>query len=156
MLLPKSGVLRKLTMINGMFTTLSGLKSSSQQLQNSANSITKITSIIQVNIQGEILPTINSIDEKLNAGIVKEVTGQISTQAAFSSNAGIIERADEIIGSMLNIKSWTPLIRVVKLTWTILQPSSGFSFPLKILAWLFQRVTTSWLTNGKNGKFRLN
>ena len=71
-------------MINGMFNALSGLRTSSQKLQNSANNLanvqtsgfkknsvtigevksggSQLTSTMRVNVQGSILPTANPTD----------------------------------------------------------------------------------------------
>ena len=114
-------------MINGIFSALSGLRTSAQQLQNNSNNLanlgtsgfkkntvttsevrsggSQLTSIIRVNTQGGILSTNNPTDERSNVDIVEEVVEQISTQAAFTSNAKVIGRTDKIIGSILNIKS---------------------------------------------------
>ena len=180
-------------MITGMFNALSGLRTSSQKLQNSANNLanvqtsgfkknsvtigevksggSQVTSTTRVNIQGSILPTGNPTDlaidgagffqvalpngsvgftragrfttnaagnmatadgneitpsinipgnspgeggngtiisgslEMSNVDIAEEMVGQITFQAAFTANAKVIMTADEVIGTILDIKS---------------------------------------------------
>ena len=43
--------------------------------------------------------------ESSNVDIAEEIVGQIVSKAAFKANASVIRAADELIGSLLDIKS---------------------------------------------------
>ena len=82
-------------MITGMFNALSGLKTFAQQLQKGANNL---ASTQTSGFKKSTIP-VNNVD------IAEEVVGQITTQTAFTENAKVISSADEIIGTILDIKS---------------------------------------------------
>ena len=82
-------------MVTGVFGALSGLKNSIQELQNSANSLANV----QTSEFKKSTVTVGNID------IAEEVVGQMTTQTAFTTNAKVISSVDEIIGTILDIKS---------------------------------------------------
>ena len=82
-------------MVTGVFGALSGLKNSIQELQNSANNLANVrTSEFK-----KSTVTVGNVD------IAEEVVGQMTTQTAFTANAKVISSVDEIIGTILDIKS---------------------------------------------------
>ena len=82
-------------MVTGVFCALSGLKNSIQRLQNSANNLANV----QTSKFKKSTVTVGNVD------IAEEVVGQMTTQTAFTANAKVISSVDEIIGTILDIKS---------------------------------------------------
>ena len=82
-------------MVTGVFSALSGLKNSIQELQNSANNLANV----QSSGFKKNTVTVGNVD------IAEEMVGQITFQAAFTANAKVIMTADEVIGTILDIKS---------------------------------------------------
>ena len=82
-------------MVTGVFGALSGLINSIQELQNSANNLANV----QSSGFKKNTVTVGNVD------IAEEVVGQMTTQTAFTANAKVISSVDEIIGTILDIKS---------------------------------------------------
>ena len=82
-------------MVTEVFGALSGLKNSIQELQNSANNLANV----QTSEFKKSTVTVGNVD------IAEEVVGQMTTQTAFTANAKVISSVDEIIGTILDIKS---------------------------------------------------
>ena len=82
-------------MVTGVFSALSGLKISIQELQNSANNL--------ANVQSSGFK--KNTDTVGNVDIAEEVVGQMTTETVFTANAKVISSVDEIIGTILDIKS---------------------------------------------------
>ena len=95
MLLPPVGFPRRLTMVTEVFGALSGLKNSIQELQNSANNLANV----QTSEFKKSTVTVGNVD------IADEMVGQMTTQTTFTTNAKVISSVDEIIGTILDIKS---------------------------------------------------
>ena len=94
-MLPPIGFPRRLAIVTGEFSALSGLKNSIQELQNSANSLANV----QTSKFKKSTVTVGNVD------IAEEIVGQITIQAAFNANSRVIGLADEMIGTILDIKS---------------------------------------------------
>jgi flagellar hook protein FlgE len=92
-------------------------KVSSVEIKNDS---TRINPISKINTQGGLKPTNNSLDlpmegdfgsngseflEVSNVDIEEEMVEQIITKAAFKANINVIKAKDEMIGSLLDIKS---------------------------------------------------
>ncbi|MDC1122551.1 flagellar basal body rod C-terminal domain-containing protein [Nitrospinaceae bacterium] len=119
-------------MLGPTFSALTGLNNASKRLQNSANNLsnvqtvgfkkgeinsvenktggTRVNSISKVNTQGGLIPTNNPLDLAIegkgsNVDIAEEMVDQIVAKAAFKANFNIIKANDEMIGSLLDIKS---------------------------------------------------
>ena len=82
-------------MVTGVFGALSGLKNSIQELQNSANNLANV----QTSEFKKSTVTVGNVD------IAEEMVGQMTTQTTFTTNAKVISSVDEIIGTILDIKS---------------------------------------------------
>ena len=82
-------------MVTGVFSALSGLKNSIQELQNSANNLANV----QSSGFKKNTVTVGNVD------IAEEVVGQMTTETVFTANAKVISSVDEIIGTILDIKS---------------------------------------------------
>ena len=97
-------------MINSMFNALSGLVTSAQKLQNSANNLANSKDLglginkITVGDQPESRPDVDST-ETSQVNISKEMVNQMTAQAAFTANADLTVIADETTGTILDIKS---------------------------------------------------
>ena len=96
-------------MINSMFNALSGLVTSAQKLQNSADKLANLKDFglginkVTVGDKPESLPDVDSTETpKAN---ISEMVNQIAAQAAFTANAEHTVIADETIGTILDIKS---------------------------------------------------
>ena len=88
-------------MINGMLNALSGLKNSAQKLQKSATSLQNSFGFEgKMNIVGKAKPEKSELID-----ISKEVVTQITAKATFTANAKVVVIADQIIGTVLDIKS---------------------------------------------------
>jgi flagellar hook protein FlgE len=91
-----------------MFNALSGLKNSAQKLQKSATSLQnsfgfekKIDIIGKAKLgKSELIDT-----HSINIDISEEVVTQITAKAAFTANAKVAVTTDQIIGTILDIKS---------------------------------------------------
>ena len=97
-------------MISSVLNALSGLVASAQKLQNSANNLANLKDLalginkVLVGDKPESLPDVDSTaTSKVN--ISKEMVKQITAQASFTANAELTVIADEIIGTILDIKS---------------------------------------------------
>jgi flagellar hook protein FlgE len=87
--------------INGMLNALSGLKNSAQKLQKSATSLQNSFGFEEkMNIVGKAKPEKSELID-----ISKEVVTQITAKATFTANAKVVVIADQIIGTVLDIKS---------------------------------------------------
>ena len=97
-------------MINSMFNALSGLVTSAQKLQNSANNLANLKDFppginkVTVGDKPESRPDVDST-ETSKVNISKEMVNQMAAQVAFTTNAGLTVIADETIGTILDIKS---------------------------------------------------
>ena len=97
-------------MINRVFNALSGLVASAQKLQNSANNLVNLNDLgpginkVTGGDQLESRPDVGST-ETSKVKISKKMVNQIAAQAAFTANAEVTVAADEIIGTVLDIKS---------------------------------------------------
>ena len=97
-------------MINSIFNGFSGLVTSAQKLQNSANNLANLKDLglginkVTVGDKPESRPDVDSTEtSKIN--ISKEMANQMAAQAAFTANAELAVIADKTIGTTLNIKS---------------------------------------------------
>ena len=97
-------------MINSMFNALSGLVTSAQKLQNSANNLANLKGLglginnVTVGDKPERRPDVNST-ETSKVHISKEMVNQMAAQAALTANAELTVMADETIGTILDIQS---------------------------------------------------
>ena len=97
-------------MINSMFNALSGLVTSAQKLQNSANNLANSKDLglginkVTVGDKPESRLDVDSM-ETSKVNISKEMVNQIAAHAAFTANAEHTVIADETIGTILDIKS---------------------------------------------------
>ena len=97
-------------MINSMFNALSGLVTSAQKLQNSANNLANPKDLglginkVTAGDKPESGPGVDST-ETSKVNISKEMVNQMAAQVAFTTNAGLTVIADETIGTILDIKS---------------------------------------------------
>ena len=97
-------------MINSMFNALSGLVTSAQKLQNSANNLANSKDLglginkVRVGDKPESRPDVDST-ETSKVNISKEMVNQMTAQAEFTVNAKVIAVADETIGTILDVKS---------------------------------------------------
>ena len=96
-------------MINSMFNTFSGLVTSAQKLQNSANNLANLKDLgLEINKvtvdKAESRPDVDST-ETSKANISKEMVNQMGAQGAFTANAELTVISDETIGTVLDIKS---------------------------------------------------
>jgi flagellar hook protein FlgE len=71
-------------MLGPMFSALSGLSNASQRLQNSANNVTNVNTPVD---------------------ITEEIVDQIVSKVAFKANINVIKTNDDMLGSILDIKS---------------------------------------------------
>ena len=108
-------------MLTRMFSTLSGLRTSAQQLQlTDFNNPSKLSPrgnnlFTESNSSGAPIlgnpgtsgngTILSGSLEMSNVDIAEEMVGQITFQAAFTANAKVIMTADEVIGTILDIKS---------------------------------------------------
>jgi flagellar hook protein FlgE len=125
-------------MLGPLFSALSGLKNTSQRLQNSANNVanvntngfkksdvnsvgnksggTRVNDISRSHTQGSLIPTGNSgavglgtvrsgFLEGSNVDITEEIADQIVSKVAFKANINVIKANNEMLGSILDIKS---------------------------------------------------
>ena len=97
-------------MINRMLNALSGLVASTQELQNSGNNLANLRDLglginkVAIGDKLESRPDVDST-ETSKVNISKEMMNQMAAQAAFTANAELTVVADEIIGTILDIKS---------------------------------------------------
>ena len=97
-------------MINSMFNALSGLVASAQKLQNSANNLANLKDFapginkVTVGDKPESRPDVDST-ETSKVHISKKMVNQMAAQAAFTANAELTVKADETIGTILDIQS---------------------------------------------------
>jgi flagellar hook protein FlgE len=78
-------------MLGPTFSALVGLNNASKRLQNSANNL----AIVQT----------AGLKKGSNVDIAEEMVDQIIAKAAFKANVNVIKANDEMIGSLLDIKS---------------------------------------------------
>jgi flagellar hook protein FlgE len=93
-----------------MLNALSGLVASTQELQNSGNNLANLRdpalgiNRVTVGDKLESRPDVDST-ETSKVNISKEMVNQMAAQAAFTANAKLIVKADETIGTILDIQS---------------------------------------------------
>ena len=93
-----------------MFNALSGLVTSAQKLQNSANNLANPKDLglginkVTAGDKPESRPGVDST-ETSKVNISKEMVNQMTAQAEFTVNAKVIAVADETIGTILDVKS---------------------------------------------------
>ena len=91
--------------MNSMYNALSGMLDSAKKLQNSANNIvSQGRNKVADGDNREIGPDIN-LTEDANVNISKEMVNQLIAKSEFKANVKVVERADENIGTILDIKS---------------------------------------------------
>jgi flagellar hook protein FlgE len=94
--------------VNGIFNALSGLKNSAQKLQQSATSLQKSFGFEKnIDMTSKAKPGKSELIDtnSINIDISKEVVTQITAKAAFTANAKVVVTTDQIIGTILDIKS---------------------------------------------------
>ena len=103
-------------MLGPIFSALSGLKNTSQKLQNSATNVANVNNVFNESISsgapavgnpGAVgLGTVRSgFLEGSNVDITEEIVDQIVTKVAFKANINVIKANNEMLGSILDIKS---------------------------------------------------
>jgi hypothetical protein len=90
-----------------MFNALSGVNNSAQKLQKRATSLKSSFGFEKnIDIVGEAKPGKSElIGTNSMHNISEEVVTQTTAKAAFNANANVIVKADQIIGTTLDIKS---------------------------------------------------
>ena len=84
-------------MLGPTFSALTGLNNASKRLQNRANNL--------ANVQTAGFKKGSGFLEGSNVDIAEKMVDKIVAKAAFKANVNVIKTKDEIIGSLLDIKS---------------------------------------------------